>query len=37
VEVNRAAIANGIVLAELHLRRADLESHYLTVLQGAEP
>jgi ABC-2 type transport system ATP-binding protein len=37
VEVNRAAIANGIVLAELHLRRADLESHYLAVLQGAEP
>jgi hypothetical protein len=37
VAVNRAAIAEGIVLAELHVRRPDLESHYLAVLEGAEP
>jgi ABC-2 type transport system ATP-binding protein len=35
--VNRAAIAEGIVLAELHVGRPDLESHYLTVLEGAQP
>jgi ABC-2 type transport system ATP-binding protein len=35
--LNRAAIAEGIVLAELYVRRPDLESHYLTVLEGAEP
>jgi len=34
--VNRAAIAESIVLAELHVRRPDLESHYLAVLEGAE-
>jgi ABC-2 type transport system ATP-binding protein len=37
VAVNRAAIAEGIVLAELHVRRPDLESHYLAVLEGAGP
>jgi ABC-2 type transport system ATP-binding protein len=36
VQVNRAAIAEGIVLAELHVRRPDLESHYLAVLEGAD-
>jgi ABC-2 type transport system ATP-binding protein len=35
-DVNRAAIADGLVLAELHVRRPDLESHYLAVLGGAD-
>jgi ABC-2 type transport system ATP-binding protein len=35
--VNRTAIAEGIVLSELHVRRPDLESHYLAVLEGADP
>jgi ABC-2 type transport system ATP-binding protein len=30
--LNRAAAANGIVLAELHLRRPSLESQYLAAL-----
>ena len=34
--LNRAALDEGIVLAELHLRRATLESHYLTLVQGGE-
>jgi len=32
--LNRAAMAEGIVLAELHVRRPSLESHYLAVLEG---
>jgi ABC-2 type transport system ATP-binding protein len=32
--LNKAAIAHGIVLAELHVRRPSLESHYLDVVQG---
>jgi ABC-2 type transport system ATP-binding protein len=35
-EVNRAAIADGLVLAELHVRRPDLDSHYLALLEGAD-
>jgi ABC-2 type transport system ATP-binding protein len=34
--LNRAALDEGIVLVELHLRRATLESHYLTLVQGGE-
>jgi ABC-2 type transport system ATP-binding protein len=37
VTVNRAAIAEDIVLAELRVRRPDLESHYLALLEGAAP
>jgi ABC-2 type transport system ATP-binding protein len=35
VAVNRAAIGEGIVLAELAVRRPDLETHYLDRVQGA--
>ena len=35
VALNRAAGSEGIVLAELHVRRPDLESHYLSLLEGA--
>jgi ABC-2 type transport system ATP-binding protein len=35
VAVNRAAIGEGIVLAELAVRRPDLESHYLAAVEGA--
>ncbi len=35
VAVNRAAIGAGIVLAELGVRRPDLETHYLDRVQGA--
>jgi ABC-2 type transport system ATP-binding protein len=31
--LNRAAIAQGIVLAELHVRRPSLESHYLAAVE----
>jgi ABC-2 type transport system ATP-binding protein len=31
--LNRAAIAENIVLAELHVRRPSLESHYLSVVE----
>ena len=34
VAINRAAAEAGIVLAELHARRATLESHYLSILEG---
>jgi ABC-2 type transport system ATP-binding protein len=34
--LNRAAAAAGIVLAELHVRRPTLESHYLRLLEGAD-
>jgi ABC-2 type transport system ATP-binding protein len=34
VAVNRAAIGEGIVLAELTVRRPDLESHYLAQVEG---
>lgn len=34
VAVNKAAAEVGIVLAELHLRRPTLESHYLSVVDG---
>jgi ABC-2 type transport system ATP-binding protein len=34
VAVNRAAISEGIVLAELAVRRPDLESHYLAQVEG---
>ncbi|MDQ3573806.1 MAG: ABC transporter ATP-binding protein [Actinomycetota bacterium] len=33
--LNRAALDEGIVLVELHLRRATLESHYLTLVEGS--
>jgi len=33
--LNRAAAAEGITLAELHVRRPSLESHYLATLEGA--
>jgi ABC-2 type transport system ATP-binding protein len=33
--LNEAAAAAGIVLAELHVRRPTLESHYLRLLEGA--
>lgn len=32
--LNKAAIAEGIVLAELHLRRPSLESQYLAAING---
>src|SRR5882757_1084526 len=35
LDVNRAAIAEGIVLAELGVHRADLQTHYLDRVQGA--
>jgi hypothetical protein len=31
--LNKAAIAENIVLAELHVRRPSLESHYLSVVE----
>ncbi len=34
--LNKAASARGIVLAELHVRRPSLESHYLAVVGGHE-
>ena len=34
VAINKAAAEAGIVLAELHARRATLESHYLSILEG---
>jgi ABC-2 type transport system ATP-binding protein len=34
VSINKAAAEAGIVLAELHARRATLESHYLSILEG---
>jgi ABC-2 type transport system ATP-binding protein len=34
--LNRAALAEGIVLAELHLRRPTLESQYLAAVNGSE-
>jgi ABC-2 type transport system ATP-binding protein len=34
--LNKAAIAQGIVLAELHVRRPSLESHYLAVVEERE-
>jgi ABC-2 type transport system ATP-binding protein len=36
VALNKAAIAGGIVLAELHVRRPSLESHYLAVVEERE-
>jgi ABC-2 type transport system ATP-binding protein len=33
--INRAALDEGIVLVELHLRRATLESHYLSLVGGS--
>jgi ABC-2 type transport system ATP-binding protein len=36
VALNKAAIAEGIVLAELHVRRPSLESHYLAVVEERE-
>jgi ABC-2 type transport system ATP-binding protein len=37
VALNKAAIAQGIVLSELHVRRPSLESHYLAVVGDREP
>jgi hypothetical protein len=34
--LNRAALAGGIVLTELHLRRPSLESQYLAAVNGNE-
>jgi ABC-2 type transport system ATP-binding protein len=34
--LNKAAIAQDIVLAELHVRRPSLEAHYLAVVEGRE-
>jgi ABC-2 type transport system ATP-binding protein len=34
--LNKAAIAQGIVLTELHLRRPSLESQYLAAIGGEE-
>jgi hypothetical protein len=34
--LNKAASAQGIVLAELHVRRPSLESEYLAVINGGE-
>ncbi len=36
VSLNRLAFDDGIALAELYVRRPSLESHYLTIVQGAE-
>jgi hypothetical protein len=33
VALNKAAIAQDIVLAELHVRRASLESNYLAAVE----
>jgi hypothetical protein len=35
VALNTVAIEHDIVLAELHVRRPTLESHYLAVVEGA--
>jgi len=35
-DLNRTALREGIVLAELHARRANLESHYLSVISGGD-
>jgi ABC-2 type transport system ATP-binding protein len=34
--LNKAAIAQDIVLADLHVRRPSLEAHYLAVVEGRE-
>ena len=34
--LNRAAVGEGIVLAGLHARRSNLESHYLSVIRGGD-
>jgi len=34
--LNKAAIAQDIILAELHVRRPSLESHYLSVVEERE-
>jgi ABC-2 type transport system ATP-binding protein len=36
LSLNKAAIAQDIVLAELHVRRPSLEAHYLAVVEGRE-
>jgi ABC-2 type transport system ATP-binding protein len=36
VALNREAMSAGIVLAELHVRRPNLESHYLATVQGGD-
>jgi ABC-2 type transport system ATP-binding protein len=36
VELNKAAMRQGIVLAELHVHRPSLESHYLAVVEERE-
>ncbi|MGH3478227.1 MAG: ABC transporter ATP-binding protein [Nocardioidaceae bacterium] len=36
VALNKEAIGAGIVLAELHLQRPTLESHYLATVQGGD-
>jgi ABC-2 type transport system ATP-binding protein len=36
VALNKAAMTEGIVLAELHVRRPSLESHYLAVVEERE-
>ena len=35
-DLNRAAMAEGIVLSGLHAHRPSLEAHYLSVLEGGE-
>ena len=32
--LNRAALAQGVVLSELHVRRPTLESQYLATIEG---
>jgi hypothetical protein len=32
--LNRAALSQGVVLSELHLRRPTLESQYLATIEG---
>jgi hypothetical protein len=34
--LNKAAIAEGIVLVELHVRRPSLESNYLAIVEERE-
>jgi ABC-2 type transport system ATP-binding protein len=36
VALNKEAISAGIVLAELHVQRPNLESHYLAMVQGGD-
>jgi ABC-2 type transport system ATP-binding protein len=36
VALNKEAIGAGIVLAELHVQRPNLESHYLAMVQGGD-